>query len=506
MARGLSSPVVLILATWCAILIGVAVGPIAFPGQPSIAVIALVAAGVSLFVSGHLVGARCCRAWLHFRPVALMAPVGTLNIAVTATSLLGLFGIASIALDRIVLSGAGIGYAEFLRCMPTLVDVIEIKRTPLLYAGYLTFSFGSASLMLFLLKGEEIRGWPALLAQLSILSPIGYALIYSGRMSILFIIVLVIAAVLIRIRQGRRPLPQGHHLLIKTIAIVVLFGIYANTMWSARRNFCSQISGLAAELGVKGRALDTEEALALQRERARQNSAADDRTAQGDGAAHATIQAAELRKMIDARRDSLRGDQASSSQQTGGLLVMMKESWNVSARPYLLSTIESGMLSPGIASNLLSTCFYLGNSVFILDRVWQARTQFSPHWGLYEIGVLAPIFRVFFPQSQQLSSMNTELKAANVFGFFPSVWGAAYIDFGAAGAVTYILIWGFAAGAAAHGTRHSLLTTPPLLLTFVLASILLSFANGPLGNVNSALVLASMVIAGIVVDCGRLRR
>jgi hypothetical protein len=155
---------------------------------------------------------------------------------------------------------------------------------------------------------------------------------------------------------------------------------------------------------------------------------------------------------------------------------------------------------------LLSSSFYLGHSAYILDRVWRTRTQFSAHWGIYEIGIISPILRVFFPQSHQLLSMKTELKAANVFGFFPSVWGAAYIDFGGAGGVIYILTWGFIAGLAAYGSKHSFLTTPPLLLTFILASIFLSFADGPLGIANSMLVLASMLIVGIAVDWGSLGR
>ena len=207
-ARGLSSPAILIAAVWCATLIGVAVGPIDYPGQPSVPVLLLVAVGVSLFVLAHQGGAWCFAIWLRQRPDLPTPPLRMLNIVVAATSLLGVAGIALMALDRVILSGAGNGgYADLLRCAPDLVDFIEIKRTPLLYLGYLTFSFGFASLVLFLLKGEEIRGWPAILAQLSIFSPVGYALLYSGRMPILFVIVLIIAAVLVRVGQGRRPLP-----------------------------------------------------------------------------------------------------------------------------------------------------------------------------------------------------------------------------------------------------------------------------------------------------------
>lgn len=267
--RGLSSPAILMAVVWCATLIGVAFGPIDFPRQPSVVILVLVAVGVSLFVVGDRAGAGCFRAWSRLRPSPPAPPVGTLNIAVIATSLLGLAGIASIAFDRIVLSGIGnSGYAELLRCAPTLIDFIEIRRTPLLYAGYLTFSFGFVSLVLFVLKGEEVRGWAAFLAQLSILCPIGYALLYSGRMPILFAIVLAIAAVLVRVGQGRRHLPQGHHLLIKTVALLVLFGIYTNAMWASRRNFCTEMSGLAQELMLKGREQEAERFRALKMKRA----------------------------------------------------------------------------------------------------------------------------------------------------------------------------------------------------------------------------------------------
>jgi hypothetical protein len=57
-AYGLSSPAILISAVWCATLIGVAVGPIDYPLQPSPAVLALVASGASLLIVGDGEGSR----------------------------------------------------------------------------------------------------------------------------------------------------------------------------------------------------------------------------------------------------------------------------------------------------------------------------------------------------------------------------------------------------------------------------------------------------------------
>jgi hypothetical protein len=405
--------------------------------------------------------------------------------------MLGLAGIALIALDRLVLSGVSHnGYAELMRCASFLVDFIEVKRTPVLYAGYLTFSFGFASLVLFVLKGEEIRGGPAILAQLSLVCPVGYALLYAGRLPILLVIVLIIAAVLVRISQGRRPLPRGHHLLIKTFVVSVLFVAYSNAMWSSRREFCAQVNGLVSELRVK--AAEREAAL-LQKP-------------SPDNAQPPTnlISAADLSKLIDAAKASAGGGERQSSPDLSTQL-LLREGWQLSPRAYLLSAVESGWLSSGSASSLLKTFFYLTHGVHALDLVWQARAQFSPHWGLYEIGVLSPILRVFFPQSQQIPSMVAELSASKIHGYFPSAWAAAYIDFGAAGAVIYILIWGFAGGWSRAAARHSALATPAMLLTFVLASIFLSPIQGPLGIANSALVLVSMLIVGIAVDIGSLR-
>ena len=479
--RGFSSPAVLIAAVWCATLIGVAFGPVDYPQQPSVPALAIVAIGVSLFVLAHQGGAWCFRIWLRQRPNLCAPPVRILNIAVATSSVLGIAGIGLIALDRIVLSGiSNGGYAELLRCAPDLVDFVEVKRTPLLYLGYLTFSFGFASLVLFLVRGEEIRGWTAILAQLSILSPVGYAVLYSGRMPILFVIVLIVGAVLVRTGQGRRPLPHGHHLLVKMAVFFLLFGIYSSAMWSSRQAFCAQMSGLIRELQDRMKERDLV--------RAPVPRSAD------------SISAIDLNRMVGEIKELPGVGQRVHSPDAVALLTTMQEAWHVRPREYVLSAIESGRLSPGTVMSGLSTYFYLTHGIRILDQTWRARAQFTPQWGVYEVGVLSPILRVYFPQNQLLASMSTQLRSAEIYGFFPTVWASAYIDFGAAGAVLYILIWGFAAGWSAFGARHSALALPPLLLTFILASILLSPMQGPLGIANSALVLVSMVIVGMAID------
>lgn len=513
LVRGLSSPATLIIVVWVGALVGIATGPIEYPMQPTPTVLALVAAGVFLFLLAHWIGIRSFSVWFQRRPNLPAARPRMLNRVVVATSLAGIAGIGLMALDRQLLSGVDNGgYAELMRCAPALVDFIQLKRTPLLYVGYLTFSFGFASMVLFLLKGEEIRGWPAALAQLSIVSPVGYALLYSGRMPILFVIVLIAAAMLVRVGQGQRPLPPGHHLLIKMILVVVLFAMYSSAIWSRRQTFCVKASGLIQELHQRQQDRNANQT-EFERESKTRIEAGNQPRPQPRPAD--TITAVDLSKKLDTINLSKKPEEKAPPKPDAAvdpelrpvdtLLATMKESWNVKPRPYVMSALDSGRLSPGAAMTVLSTSFYFSHGVRTIDIAWRVREKFSPQWGLYEIGVLSPILRVFFPHYDAISNMETQLKDTLIFGFFPTVWVAAFVDFGLTGAIVYVLIWGFAAGWSAFGARHSGLATPPLLLIFILASILLSPVQGPLGVANSALVLLSLLATGAAIDLSSLR-
>jgi hypothetical protein len=507
LAGGLSSPAILIVLIWCVALVSVAIGPIDYPGQPSAVVLTVVGVGVALFLLGYQ-GGRFLFIRYFARQVAQIRPLSRqmLNRGVTAASLFGIVGIALVTLDRTMLSGVSNGaYSELLRCAPELVDAISIERTPLLYAGYAMFSFGFVSMVLFLLKGEEITGWAAALAQLSIASPVGYALLYSGRMPILFGLVLVAVAMLVRLAQGQPPLPRGHYLMIKTVAAVGLFAIYSSAMWTSRQNFCIQMSPLITELQQEKIPRNVPPAIAskpAQTSQTKQTNQANETSEASRPKTGGKITGADLEKRIAEARATPPPAQKPSS--TDGVLAMMLEAWNVKPRGYVTSAIETNHLSARGAMIGLSTYFYLTHGVRTIDIAWHAREKLSPKWGIYEIGVLSPLLRVFFPSNQYVEVMEAEQRSALIYGFFPTVWVAAFIDFGLVGAVLYVLIWGVAAGWSAAGSKHSDLMTPLLLLVFVLAIILLSVVQGPLGMANSALVLASMLMTGFALDFARL--
>ncbi len=508
LAGGLSSPAILIVVIWGAALLSVALGPIDYRGQPSVVVLTVVAVGLLLFLLGYRAGTSLFERWFARRLQVSPISAKTLNSVVMATSLLGITGIALLALDRVMLSGvSNSSYAELLRCAPALVDAIVIKRTPLLYGGYALFSFGFISLVLFLLKGEEISGWPAALAQLSIVSPVGYALLYAGRMPILFVLMLFVAAILIRLGRGQAPLPRGHHLLLKSIVAVGLFGVYSSSIWSSRQNFCMQMAPLIRQLQDEKAVRDLPA-----REAVRPPAMPEQADREKDDREPAIAEAAvpQVSEMIEATDLSKRLSEARTVSAVGPathdqVLESMLEAWAVRPRGYVMPAIQSGYLSPRVALTTFSTYFYLTHGVRTIDMVWKAREKFTPQWGVYEIGVLSPLLRQFLPGNRQLATMEAEQKSAGIYGFFPTVWVAAFIDFGMAGAVIYILIWGAISGWCAAGSRHSGLMTPLLLQVFVLGSILLSPVQAPLGAANSALVLGSMLVVGLFMDAHNVR-
>lgn len=485
----IGSPWITLCGVWLFLLIFLGFGPINYPGALSPATLFAIGAGGLIFFCGHNFGAKLSKV-VPGGSLASHAPSPrAIERAMAISSVLGIVGIALIAFDRGVLSGIdNANYAAALRCAPEFVASIEIRRTPLLYIGYLTFSFGFASMALYLLRAEEVRGWPSYLAQSSIVSPVGYALLYSGRMPILLMLTLIIAVVLVRLSQGRTMFPRGHYLLLKSMIFVIAFAVYANAMWASRQNFCNKMGPAVSEL--------------------REITA---KSAQGmDGPESAgVISAARFAEVISKGLDlSSEPDKKNvATTERGGdqFIAIMREAWGTSPRPYVTAAIDQGV-SPGKLVIVLSNYFYLTHGVMTLDRILVARDKLDPVWGVYEVGVLSPIIRVFFPGSQILQKMHKQLTAANIYGFFPTVWGAALVDFGIIGGIVYVFLWGGLGGWAYALSRRSQLLTPLMALVFVLASIFLSPVQGPLGVANSALVMLSMLVTGLLVDFSALFR
>jgi hypothetical protein len=521
--RGLKAivvPPVLLLGVWVGVLILLIVGPIDYPGQPSLAALVAIAVGMLTFTAGHLGGAWLPRLRLGSRLAVREPSRRPLERAMIITAVLGIVGILFIALDREVLSGiSNTDYATALRCAPEFIDAIEIRRTPFIYIGYQTFSFGFVSLALYLLQAEEVGGWPSYLAQASIVSPIGYGLLYSGRMPILMMLMLLLSVGLVRVCRGRPPLPRGHYLLAKAAFLAVVFAVYVNMMWSSRQNYCAQMGSVVLQLRETLAARAKEQALAREASQAAPTDTGATRPpAAGSTADESTskISAEVFANQIRERMDQASA-QASKTEQdpnkrsgsaagAGGKLIfaIMRQEWGVEPRSYVVAAADWGSIPPSSIIGVMSNYFYVTHGVMTLDRLLQAHDRLQPVWGIYEIGVLSPIVRVFFPHSGVLKRMNEQLRESRTYGFFPTVWGAAIFDFGIPGAITYIFLWGTLGGWGYALSRRTTFLTPTMALTFVLMSVLLSPLQGPLGIANSALVLFSMLATGLSVDLGGL--
>jgi hypothetical protein len=467
---------------WLGALSAAAAGPIVYPGQPSLTLIVLIFCGLSLFSFAEFAGNRLSRLWPPHE-LSNVVSASALRLGIVISSTLGLFGIALIVFERSYLSGIdNANYAGLLRCAPDLVGEISVVRTPLIYLGYLAFSFGFSSIALFLLRGEELNGWVAAIAQLSILSPIGYALTYSGRMSILIIIVLIVSIGIVRARQGRSFLLRGHYLSIKLLVGIVAFVAYTNATWVSRRDFCEKLTPLISEL----------------RTQIASNAAAPERDLH---ARSAMIDPSALgRKMSEMLAARSSGDNVKTLTPMEAQILVMEEAWKVRPSRWLLTAVDHEYISPSGAFSLIHNSFYFTQSAMVIERIWQSRQSLSNHLGVYQIGVLSPLIRKFFPESTTLTSMKIQLLDADIYGFFPGAWGAAIVDFGVVGGVGYILVWGLIAGWSLGASLRTNWATPPLLLTFVLTSVALSPIQGPLGLANSALLLVSLAALGVAVD------
>ena len=472
---------VFLILIWLAVVAVTIAGPIDYPGQPSIRTLAVIATGILLFVIGHVAGAKLAQLSIDRFSHSSSTSPKLLNRVVAGAAIVGIFGISLVALDRDILSVSG--YAAFLRCAPEFVDYINILRTPAIYVGYLTFSFGFVALALFLLRAEEIRWWAAYLAQLSIVVPVGYALTYSGRMPILLALICLVGVGLVRLYEGRPLLPPGRYLLLKMLMFIVVFAVYSNAMWSSRQGFCAQMEPVVRAL--------------------RQ-----DIIAKRNAAEMEKIDAGSLSRMIDVARDAhpRRDERLGEDIHSQFVIAVMKDAWGVHLRGYFLDIVNAQIIPPQGSVVLLSNYFYLTHGMMIIDRIWQGREHLKPIWGVYEIGVLSPIIRVSLPDSKILQTMNRQLRKAEIYGFFPTAWGAAFLDFGIVGGSLYVILWGLMGGWAFTACRRTNWVTPQLLLSFVLATVLLSPLQGPLGTANSALVLGSMIVVGLLIDLSGIRR
>jgi hypothetical protein len=233
-AARLGHPAVFMSVIWLVYAGLFAIGPLEFLRQPGATTWSLVAGGVGLFVAAALLADRHTRA----EGRRLEPSLALVERMILVTAVAGLVGIGLIAVDKLFLSGLdyskGLAHVRFQR-VEEIEAGIDVPRSPLLYLGTATFSFSYVAALLYVLRGEGVRFGVAALAEISIVSPVAYALVYGGRNPIMLFFVLLVGGMLARGAGGRRLLPPMRGLWIKLALGLVLFAGYVNYTWKDRR-------------------------------------------------------------------------------------------------------------------------------------------------------------------------------------------------------------------------------------------------------------------------------
>jgi oligosaccharide repeat unit polymerase len=417
--RVLGTPPVFMVLVWLLDSAIYAASPIEYFRVPTAMTWGVIAGGIGLYsLSSMLIIA------VPPRPVRNADRI-TIDRVILFTGLIGLGGILFLTVDKVFLSG--LDYSQGLTAIKYLRDEqvsqgIEINRSPLLYIGYVTFSAAYVATALFLLKAESVGRWAAIVGQVSVLSPVIYALLYGGRAPILLLCTLIAGTGLVRGMAGLPPLAHARGLRIKSLVLLAAFLAYVNFTWQDRREF------------------------------------------------------------------SRFGDYEN-------FLSVAEQAWDLQPSPWLDGAVRHGEIDPDLAMDSVSTLLYITHSVGALDKIVEHQQIFSPFLGAFQIGVISPFLRVFFPESDLLERMHLQLVDSDLFGWFVTAWGALYLDFGLWGAVAAVVLWGGLTGHAYRGFARNRDDGSALLLTFWLSSIMVSPWNSPIGMANSVLILAALVVA-----------
>jgi hypothetical protein len=216
---------------WITMVILYCIAPISYVHKPDALTWLVIFGGVALFGLGdHLSG-------------LLPSPSSQKNdwsvdAVLIFCAVIGFVGVLAILFDKLLLSdidwSAGLTSAREKRAVEIVAD-IPVRRSLLLYFGYLTFSFSCVGVVMFILFGERLTKSASICGQLSVLPVAAYAFLYGGRMPILVVILLAVGACITRRVKGVTALPAGKHLWSKLTVVAVIFTIYSFKVWDNRR-------------------------------------------------------------------------------------------------------------------------------------------------------------------------------------------------------------------------------------------------------------------------------
>jgi hypothetical protein len=414
--RFMAIPPILMVIVWASLWLVIEFGPLEFRLENAGLAWTVVGLAILLYSVGFFSGRAVAPS-----PRPLIG-IAVIERTITLTALVGLIGAGFLIFDKFLLSGIDWSEGLVAQRMERALQVtegVEIQRSVFLYISYLLSPGAYVAPVLFYLHAESVRRSVAWLAQVSVIGPISYALVFGGRSPIMILFALFAAAGLVRSLGGKPLMPRRHALTAKVLLLFVVFVGYVNYISEERRRF------------------------------------------QDDDA-------------------------------YGSLLTQYAEI-RVGPRPWVDAALDRDFISEDSAMNFMTNAFYLAHSFRTLENIIVAKRDVQPYWGLYEVFYLAPIVRLLFPGNEIEERMARELTDADIYGWFPTAWGAMALDFSIPGTVLGILIWGWATGLSYRVFRRDRDAAAALMLVFWLACIMLSFIGPPTGFSYSFLVLAGFL-------------
>ena len=440
---------------WVGVLVLYAVGPIHYNEAPQLTTWFFVLASVSAFAIGGLLATSRGRVGrVVSAGFAEAVTRRRIDRVVLIAAILGLFGAACIALDKLLLSGLdfsqGIAAIRFERVEATEAGTAaSLRRSPLLYLGYLTFAFSVVAFLLYMLRGEELRRRTIWLAFLSLVGIFAYSYLYGGRTPLGLAVGMGFGAIGVRLLSRQAPLPRGLTGRFLFAGFLVLTAVYSEAVLADR---------LMTSGAVDYASLET---------RLETNNDAKIAPIPGFGTGKAEATSS-----------------AGSSEQTPGV-----------------SASSSELFLMRVVVNL----HYFTHEVPTLDRALAHNGSLGPYYGAYQFNLIPALVTRIVPGWNLDRFMIPELQAANVYGYWPTAWGGMYLDFGVVGALIATFVCGWLAGVVYSRALRGNDDRARLLMCYVVAGIIATPLL-PIFAISISLpILLSLVVTALFLGPGRDR-
>jgi len=398
---------------------------------------------------------------------------------VRVAAFLGLFGAICIAFDKLVLSGLdfsqGVTAVRFARA-----DAVDqgtagnLRRSPLLYLGYMTFAFSVAAYLIYLLKGESLRRSTMWVAFVGLSSIFLYSYVSGGRSPLGLVIGMAGGAILVRMLSRQSALPAGRTGRVLFAVFLIVTAAYSN--WIVSERFVATSATSYAVLEKRFQDVYDASIPPLTA-----SSAPPTATAPAPVATPIPTVVAPV---------------IASSAPPGATPVPTV----VAAVPSATQEPPRPSLGEQIRMQAIINSYYATHEIPMLDRTLSYTGELGPYYGAYEFYLLAAFAQRLTPWWSVDAVMLPQLKAANVYGWFSTAWGGMYLDFGAGGALVAALICGWLAGIVYRRALVDGNDGSRLLMCYVVAGIIATPVLSIFTISISLPILVSLVVAALVIN------